>query len=215
DPLVIRDEYFLSLHPGEAGDHNAFAKMPCPTQAELEAGVEYYITAYYKPAYGIPVSGFASFECNVGMQCACPQGKGKAKTCSWQSDDPYTWVPCNSFPENVQYCDKTTSMKKGVSTVPVTAYRTAAILPECLPFGTRFKIFGSSNSQANSAVWEALDTGDPKVIGGRRVDLFVGEGQSAYEAATKTYGIVTLVVCPDNDPSKCPSAPPGGVSEEE
>jgi 3D (Asp-Asp-Asp) domain-containing protein len=169
--------------------------MGCPTAEELRDGVTFFTTGYYKPAYG-EKQGYESFECNIGMQCNCPNGDDRQpeKSCSAAGG---SWRPCTPFPQGTEYCNQT-------SPPPVTpqAFHTAAV-SSCISKGAVFKVFGSGLAEANQAVWYAEDGG--AWIKGRRIDLFTGEGAAAYNKATSAGGEVTVKLCPGNNPSQCPT----------
>lgn len=171
-----------------------YKNMACPTQAELISGVKFYVTGYYKPAYG-DKEAYQSFECNIAMQCSCPNPPGVSpnKTCKVGNK---VWAPCNSFDSSVDYCNST-------SAPPVTpvAWQTAAV-SSCLPKGTAFKVLGSNLNGVSDRVWLAQDGGG--WIKGRRIDLFMGQGSSAYRQAIQATGEVTIKVCSDKD--HCPSS---------
>jgi 3D (Asp-Asp-Asp) domain-containing protein len=190
-------------------DLERFKAMGTPTKDELEKGVPFFITSYYAPAYG-DKQGDLSFECNIAMQCSCPDSpiSGRknapqsAKTC-YSKGLNYYWEPCTPFASTVPFCNKTTAFKEGLVTTPPEGHHTAAVSRNVLPLGTVFKIFGAPDAASNSAIWYAEDTGGE--IKGRRVDLFMGSGSSALATAKRNIGEVTLRVCPGNDPAKCPT----------
>lgn len=184
----------IIARPELAKNEKEFRSLACPSSEELRQGVSFFTTGYYKPAYG-EKQGYASFECNIGMQCSCPNNDDRQSTASCSAAGG-TWRPCTPFPEGTEYCNAT-------SPPPVVpqAFHTAAV-SSCLPKGTVFKIFGSGLSAANNAVWYAEDGG--AWITGRRIDLFTGEGNAAYTQAVSAGGTVTLKTCPGNDPSQCP-----------
>jgi 3D (Asp-Asp-Asp) domain-containing protein len=216
EPFSIRAG--LLKNPGAAKIADEFKELPCPTEAQLLAGVEFYATGYYKPAYG-DAEDYQSFECNVAMQCSCPLPPGllNASICEGGGKK---WNPCKHFDKDVPYCNQVGAKKckltgkycKSPSECPgtndsctlisPTAWTTAAT-SKCLPVGTVFKVFGSPQSGVNTAVWIAEDTGG--WISGRRIDLFFGEGRNAYKQAVKATGKVTVKVCPNNDKNSCPT----------
>jgi 3D (Asp-Asp-Asp) domain-containing protein len=191
-------------------DLERFKAMSTPTQAELEKGVPFFITSYYAPAYG-DKPGDLSFECNIAMQCSCPDSPisgrknapQEAKTC-YSKGLNYYWEPCTPFASDVPFCNKTTGFKEGLVKTPPEGHHTAAVSRSVLPLGTVFKVFGAPDAASNSAIWYAEDTGGE--IKGRRVDLFMGSGASALEVAKKNIGEVTLRVCPENNPARCPTS---------
>lgn len=184
---------------------NQYKNAPTPSADELEKGVKFFATSYYAPLYGETGYGGISFECNIAMQCACPKGQSETKSC-YSKGLNYAWAPCNSFSSDVPFCDYTTARREGKTKTPPQAFHTAAVDISTMPFGTVFVIFGAPDSQANyPTVWYAEDTGAE--IKGRRVDLFLGSGQGAYGRAIINAGEITLRVCPNNDPAKCPTTP--------
>ncbi|MFZ2681551.1 MAG: 3D domain-containing protein [Patescibacteria group bacterium] len=205
-PAADSNRVAFNASTADQGALTKFKNATPPTSAELAAGVQFFITSYYAPAYGETGFGGISFECNIAMQCACPtiSGKSSIKSCFSEKLN-YSWAPCNNFSSSVPYCDVTTARRYGLIDTPPQAYRTAAVDNSYMPFGTVFKIFGAPDSAANAAIWYAEDTGAE--IKGRRVDLFMGVGQSAYNQAIKNIGEVTLRTCPDNDPEQCPNTP--------
>jgi len=183
----------IMANPALAKTEEQFRSLRCPSENELKKGVEFFATAYYKPAHG--ESGpYQSFECNIAMQCSCPPGKqGREETCTSSVGN---WAPCLSFDADVPYCTATSSGR-----VP-EAYVSAAA-STCIPRGTLFKVFDSGHSQATSATWRADDTGG--WIHGRRIDMFIGTGQAALDQARGISGKVIVKICPDNDPANCPA----------
>jgi 3D (Asp-Asp-Asp) domain-containing protein len=194
----------------KSSDLERFKAMSTPTRAELEKGVTFFITSYYAPAYG-DKQGDLSFECNIAMQCSCPDSplSGRknapqaAKTC-YSKGLNYYWEPCTPFGSDVPFCNKTTAFKEGLVKTPPEGHHTAAVSRSVLPLGTVFKVFGAPDAASNSAIWYAEDTGGE--IKGRRVDLFMGSGSSALNVAKKNIGEVTLRVCPENNPARCPTS---------
>jgi 3D (Asp-Asp-Asp) domain-containing protein len=211
----IRADYMLAESQISGGasvsqtDIERFKAMSKPSQTELENGVQFFITSYYAPAYG-DTQGDLSFECNIAMQCSCPDSPvsgrknapQEAKTC-YSKGLNYYWEPCTPFPSTTPFCNKTTAFKEGLVTTPPVGRRTAAVDRSVLPLGTVFKVFGAPDAASNSAIWYAEDTGGE--IKGRRVDLFMGSGKSALDVAKRNIGEVTIRVCPNNDPAKCPT----------
>ncbi|MFZ5390862.1 MAG: 3D domain-containing protein, partial [Patescibacteria group bacterium] len=194
----IRAESFsvrpaLLENPNLQTTSDAYKTQNCPSVSELAAGVKFFITGYYKPAYG-DKEKYQSFECNVAMQCSCPEPPGRSNEYSCKTAGNKTWRPCNNFDSSKSYCNKTSTG------VEPTAWQTAAT-SSCLPKGTVFKVFGSKLPTVNSKVWVAEDSGG--WITGRRVDLFTGQGSDAYKQAVDLTGEVMIKVCPNNDKTKC------------
>lgn len=175
-----------------------YAAEGCPSTQELEQGVGFFATGYYKPSYGDRES-YQSFECNIAMQCSCPAGREAEKSCvvTAKNGEKRAWWPCKAFSATTPYCNKTST---GLEPV---ALKTAAT-SRCLPKGTVFKVFGSLVSEANQAVWYAQDSGG--WINGRRVDLFFGQGSDAYRQAVRNTGEITIKVCPGNSEANCPTS---------
>lgn len=190
-PFELRTGF---LNQTEQTLENQYRTAKCPTSTELEAGVGFFTTGYYKPGYGEEGYG-QDFLCNVAMQCSCPNGTTGKKSCS---NSAGSWAPCVEFSESTPYCNATSSGAEPV------ALKTAAT-SSCLPLGTVFKVFGSTVPGADETIWTAQDTGG--WIQGRRIDLFTGEGSEALQQAINASAEVTIRICPDNDPSKCPDAP--------
>ncbi|MCX6797815.1 MAG: pilin, partial [Candidatus Falkowbacteria bacterium] len=61
----------------DSGTAEQYKNSPCPTDAELAAGVNFYATGYYKPAW----EDSDNFRCVVAMQCSCPNGQDTSKDC--------------------------------------------------------------------------------------------------------------------------------------
>lgn len=183
----------IVAHPELSAPLEQYKAMGCPSKSELAGGVTFFGTGYYKPSYG-DKEAYQSFECNVGMQCSCPNGRSKTAVCSVNSG--MKWHPCISFQRGTDYCNHTSS---GVAP---RAFRSAAV-SGCINKGTVFKVFGSNQATANSTVWYAEDTGG--AIKGRRIDMYTGEGPAAFQTAVQATGVITIKTCPDNDPAKCPT----------
>lgn len=187
----------MLAHPELATTEAEFRALGCPTKAEFVSGVEFFATAYYKPAYDEKVN-YKSFWCNIGMQCSCPGSTGRSETDICTVPSGYSWGACNYFPEGTPYCNHM-KYKKDSEPEPFVS----AAVSTCISPGTLFKVFGSGNGKTESATWRADDKGG--LINGRRIDLFVGTGQAALNAARGTAGKVTIKTCPQNDPSQCPT----------
>lgn len=211
--LANDNRSLVNTPPGTQTKLDPFKAAACPTEDELLKGVTFFITSYYKPERDKPIAGFQSFSCNLAMQCSCPSGGGRkdapqaAKTC-FSKGLNYSWEPCAKVLPETEYCNKTTYYKElekaGKVGTPPVGYRTAAVSP-CFEdyggFGRKFKVFGAPDEASNAATWYAEDTGGE--IQGRRVDLFLGEGQTAYDKAIKNLGEVTIRLCPKD--GTCPT----------
>ena len=94
-----------------------------------------------------------NFLCRVGLNCACPKGKGSETECNRNN---YCWTCCNDFDTSKPYCDKTAS---GTSPAPG---QIAADLT-CFSVGTKICIAGKD--------YTVTDTG--KGIKGLHFDVWV------------------------------------------
>jgi len=192
-------------NPGLKSTADEYKIMSCPSSAELLAGVKFFTTGYYKPNFE-DKERYQSFWCNIAMQCSCPNGREVEYSCQ---SGTMKWQPCKKFNNDVPYCNAAAEMR---TPPPPPGQTTPTKTPEpwvtvaqkgCNMTGTVLKVFGSKQDGVNTAVWYVHDTGG--AITGRRIDLYFGQGPSAYQQAVKSTGIVTVKKCPDNDISKCPS----------
>lgn len=128
-----------------------FASAPCATEEELENGVEFFSTGYYKPEY----EDNREFFCAVGLNCLCPNGDNRDKTQGVCSGGNY---PCAHFDQNTSYCEKTSSNTKpkvGTIAGPINC-------KDSLPPGTQVCYAGQT--------FTITDTGGG--IRGKRIDIF-------------------------------------------
>lgn len=158
------------LPAGRKGSADSFQTMPCPTKANPTFQV--YFTNYYTPAYG-DKAAYASFGCNLGMQCSCPKGNTGSKTCVAGS---YSWAPCKDFSSSLQpgrdYCNHTASGKP-----PVANYTIAADIPRSGRSNACFKL-GCKLSIEGKGTFEITDTGSTRKIIGLHMDYYSGVGRT-------------------------------------
>lgn len=180
-------------------EKNQFNAAGCPTNDEMRAGVEVFLTGYYRPAFPTqealcqPSGGYANFPCNVGMQCWCTHGPACGMT-QCQAGG-LTWQPCDmdKFDKN-NYCNDT-AMKGETPPVgliggspPLTAAAS-----DCFGYGTTFTLSRQGGSgEAFEKEWGVSDRG--KDIQGRHLDLFMGMGEQARSEAVNITGRATMKV---------------------
>ncbi len=99
--VILNKLIDLKLNPN--GEAARFEVAPCVTTEELEKGVEFYSTAYFKPPY----ENTPDFFCKVGLNCSCPNGLNKAlaNRCGTKRK----WTPCNYFGPDTPYCHQPAS----------------------------------------------------------------------------------------------------------
>jgi len=76
-----------------------YKSKSCPSEAELNAGVEFYATGYYKIPF--QESQDIKYLCMVHMQGTCPNGVNDGVTCSQDGKPVFpdypTYKPCKNF----------------------------------------------------------------------------------------------------------------------
>jgi hypothetical protein len=156
-----------------------FRNSGCATDAELAAGVTFYATGYYKPAY---VANDAKFLCVIAMQCSCPNGRDMTKNCDSLYGKTFpNYHPCIAFGPEVPYCNMTSS-----GTVPKLG--DIAGPKSCtgnLPPGTKVCFKGKT--------YTITDTGGG--IDGKRIDIWSGNSLDQAYANTGS-GTLTKGACP-------------------
>lgn len=136
--------------------------MPCP--ASNEKNLKLFTTGYYKPSYG-DKGPYASFECNVAMQCLCPgdkyengklklEGREEEASCTYKS---MSWRPCKKIEQNTPYCTRTTNGSEPAAGRTIAASK-------CFKMGCDITI--------NQTPYTVEDTGS--AIKGRHIDVFMG-----------------------------------------
>ncbi len=136
---------------------NTYKDAPCATDAELSAGVDFYATGYYKPAW----ENSDKFRCVVAMQCTCPNGQDTSKNC----DDLYgktfpNYHPCKYFEKDIPYCN----MTAGGVEPKIGDIAGPGNCRSNLPFGTKVCFKGQT--------YTITDTGSG--IKGKRIDIWSG-----------------------------------------
>lgn len=202
----------------------AAEQQSCPTLPEMKSaqGVPVKLTAYLRPENGDKGS-FNSFECNLGFQCSCDRDRTQPK-CTDQKGHTFDKYPCSkawfgqpdkkysAVTNQKTYCAHVSSdsdfpkgpflpkdwigigygNKRDAEKQPWTA----AVDPNCFPYGTTFAIAWDTNNGRPYAwsQWKAADSGDKKYISGRHIDLFMGEGAAAKSAAHAITGSAKIYV---------------------
>jgi len=151
----------------------------CASETELANGVNFYATGYYKPRW----EETTDFWCIVAMQCSCPNGIDKSKTCDHLYGKTFPgYHPCQPFPKTKPYCNMTASGKApalGDIAGPGNCQGT-------LPYGTKVCFKGKT--------YTITDTGGG--IKGRRIDIWSGD--SLKDALANTgVGTLTKGPCPN------------------
>jgi len=153
---------------------NRFVSAGCATDEELEKGVEFYATGYYKPDW----EDTDEFFCVVGMQCSCPYGRDETKSCEMYAKTFPDYKPCKHFDEKTPYCNQTASQ-----TVPKEGDIAG---PDCsnLPLGTQVCY--------KNKTYTITDRGGG--IQGKRIDIWSGNSLNKALSSTGT-GTLQKGVC--------------------
>jgi len=139
----------------------------CPTNQELEDGIEFYATGYCKPAW----EDTDAFRCLIAMNCSCPNGRDTSKNCDkWFGKTYPGYAPCKSFDKNTPYCNKTSSG------IPPFIGSVAGPHCEGLPYNTKVCF--------NHITYTITDSGGG--IKGRRIDIWTGDDCDAARKVTQT-----------------------------
>ena len=110
---TIKDELKIAATKNN-GTAQQYKNGSCATDAELAAGVNFYATGYYKPAW----ADTDTFRCVVAMQCSCPPpGQDLTKNCDQLYGNTFPgYHPCLPFPKTdvktgkeTEYCNHTRS----------------------------------------------------------------------------------------------------------
>jgi len=149
-----------------------YKNSSCATDAELAAGINFYATGYYKPAW----EDSDTFRCVVAMQCSCPLGQDTSKNCDQLYGKTFPgYHPCKAFPSTTAYCNMTASggePKDGDIAGPNNCQGN-------LPYGTQVCFKGKT--------YTIRDTGGG--IKGRRIDIWSG---SSLNKALSSTGVGKL-----------------------
>ncbi|MBI4414882.1 MAG: hypothetical protein HY566_01420 [Candidatus Kerfeldbacteria bacterium] len=198
----------ILLDPAKATEKDSFNAKPCPSFAEMNEGIEVYLTGYYRPDWN-EKGGYSSFACNVGMQCRCERDKNTICTAG-----SLQWPACDLSKLNPSsYCNATASTRPPVEYQGTAAsgvfYSAAA--SECFGFGTTLELDKTPDGSPPagedsifSVVWSVEDRGPD--IRGRHLDLYLGTGQVARARALNVTGRAVMKVktyCTPTKVQKC------------
>lgn len=154
-----------------------YKNAPCATEDELQKGIEFFATGYYKPAW----EDSDTFRCVIAMQCSCPLGTDTTKNCDQLYGSTFPgYHPCKSFSKNTPYCNMTASggePKDGDIAGPNNCRAS-------LPYGTQVCFRGQT--------YTITDTGGG--IKGKRIDVWSGANLDKALSVTGT-GILTKGPC--------------------
>lgn len=152
---------------------NTYKNSGCASMEELKAGVSFYATGYYKPAYE-PED--PDFWCIIAMQCTCPNGRDTTKNCDRLYGKTFPgYAPCKDFGPDTPYCNLT------ASGIPPEIGDIAG--PDCneLPPYTKVCFKGKT--------YRITDKGGG--IKGKRIDIWSG---TDYAQALAHTGVGTLTI---------------------
>lgn len=196
----------ILLDSAKAAEKDIFNAKPCPSFAEMEAGIEVYLTGYYRPGWN-EKGGYSSFACNVGMQCSCERDRNA--TCTAGS---LQWKACDLSKLNPSsYCNATASGGRPVEYLALTGQTYTAAGSGCFGFGTLFtlkKMEDGSPASADPSIfrvdWSVQDRGGD--IRGRHLDLFLGSRAGGRTRAVNVTGRAIMKVktyCTPTKVQKC------------
>jgi hypothetical protein len=180
----IKKAEFQLLAAKSNSTANSYRDATCATDDELQNGVQFYATGYYKAPWGTSHHDL----CMIAMQCTCPDLNGDkqpdidtSSDCSdvfpnfkTSSGQPYR--PCKAFPQGTTYCNQTASGK-----APYIGSIAGPSNCSNLPYKT-----GTTQVCFKGKTYTILDTGG--AIKGRRIDIW----SSSLDEANAQTGVGTL-----------------------
>lgn len=153
-----------------------YKNAPCATETELERGIEFYATGYYKPIW----EDTDNFRCVIAMQCSCPLGIDTTKNCDQLYGQTFPgYHPCKPFTQDTPYCNMTatgSAPQDGDIAGPNNCRAE-------LPYGTQVCFRGQT--------YTIKDTGGG--IMGKRIDVWSGDN---LDKAMSVTGVGTLTKGP-------------------
>jgi hypothetical protein len=180
----IKKAEFQLLAAKSDSTADSYRDTTCATDDELQNGVQFYATGYYKAPWGTSHHDL----CMIAMQCNCPDlnndNQPDVDTSSDCTDvfpnykraDGQPYRPCKAFPQGTTYCNKTAS-GKAPSIGSIAGPTNCSNLP--------YKP-GTTQVCFKGKTYTILDTGG--AIKGRRIDIW----SSSLEEANAQTGVGTL-----------------------
>lgn len=154
----------------------------CATEEELEKGVEFYSTGYYKPPYN---ASDPNFWCIVAMQCTCPKGQDTTKNCDNLYGKTFpNYHPCNTFDAATPYCNMTSS-----GTMPKIGDIAG---PKCKNMPGNYSLRAGAQVCFKGKTYTITDSGGG--IDGKRIDIWSGDSLEQTYANTG-FGTLTKGPC--------------------